>query len=81
MKDQLWVRQLCAVLITMCLAERRNGTGGREGASRSRLYWDNAESTSQHRADGLEMGSHLCRTDTSASSVQNQGCAQQFETV
>lgn len=30
MKDQLWVRQLWAVLITMCLAEQRNGTGGRE---------------------------------------------------
>lgn len=76
-KDQLWVRQLWAALITMCLAEWY----GREGALGSRLYWDNAESTSQHRADGLEMGNHLWCTDTSASTVQIQGCTRQFEMV
>lgn len=70
-----------AVLITMCLAERRNGMGGREGALGSRLYWNNAESTSEHTADGLEMGNHLWCTDTSASSVQIQGCTRQFEMV
>lgn len=69
MKAQLRVRQLRAVLITLCLAER----GGREGALGSRLYWDNAESTSQHRADGLETGNHLWCTATSASSVQIWG--------
>lgn len=74
-----------AVLITMCLAERRNGMGGWEGGREvglgSRLYWDNAESTSEHTADGLEMGNHLWCTDTSASSVQFQGCTRQFEMV
>jgi len=30
MKNELWVRQLWAVLLTTCLAEQRNGMGGRE---------------------------------------------------